>query len=174
MSNFQWQSFYQAIAISKKHLGRRLLILFIISLSLILGWHIEKTLAQNSTNQSNYQLGKQLYLENCSSCHIPIPAEVLPIETWQEILEKPQKHYGTSLPNTISLTTRLIWTYLRTSSRPLLPGETKPEYVTNSRYFHALHPQVDLPKPVTHQSCIVCHPGAQQLDYLTLSSEKQN
>jgi hypothetical protein len=166
------QKFGKAIAIIKNHLWRQILIIFIVSLNLILGWQIEKTLAQNNGNQSNYQLGKQLYIENCSSCHIPIAAEVLPLETWQEILENPQKHYSTSLPNTISLTTQLIWTYLRTSSRPLLPGESKPEYITNSRYFRALHPQVDVPKPVTHQSCIVCHPGAKQLDYRTLSSEK--
>lgn len=148
----------------------RLLLLFLIAfVSVILGWQLEKAIAQNQDN--NFQISRKLYLENCASCHVPLPAEVLPTETWQQILENPEQHYGESLPRTIGLNTRLIWNYLRTFSRPLLPEEPKPEYVTNSRYFKALHPQVDLPQPVTHQSCILCHPGAQQLDYRTLSPE---
>ncbi|MBE9169960.1 cytochrome C [Pleurocapsales cyanobacterium LEGE 06147] len=148
----------------------RIILLFLIAfVSVIFGWQLEKAIAQNKDN--NYQIGRELYLENCASCHIPIPAEVLPTETWQQILENPQQHYGESLPRMIGLNIRLIWNYLRTFSRPLLPEEPKPEYVTNSRYFKALHPQVDLPQPVTHQSCILCHPGAQQLDYRTLSPE---
>lgn len=148
----------------------RVILLFLIALvSVICGWQLEMAIAQNQDN--NFQISRELYLENCASCHIPIPAEVLPTETWQQILENPQKHYGESLPRMISINTRLIWNYLRTFSRPLLLNETKPQYVTNSRYFRALHPQVDLPQPVTHQSCILCHPGAQKLDYRTLSPE---
>lgn len=134
-------------------------------ISAVLGY----SLAQ--VNPNNYQVGQEIYLQNCSTCHTPIPAEVLPIETWQEILERPGNHYGTSLPPLSNLNVRLIWTYIRNSSRPLLEGELQPEFITQSRYFRALHPQVDLPQPVTHQSCILCHPGANQLDYISLSSE---
>lgn len=147
--------------------------LVVVAISIIIGSQISKVLgypiAQVNTN--NYQLGQELYLQSCSTCHTPIPAEVLPTETWQEILEKPGNHYGISLPQLSNINVRLIWSYLRISSRPLLAQETQPEFITQSRYFRALHPQVDLPKPVTHQSCILCHPGARQLDYLSLSSE---
>ncbi len=150
-------------------LSRVILLLLIASIGAILGWQLEMAIAQNQDN--NYQIAREVYLENCATCHVPIPAEVLPTETWQQILENPQKHYGESLPRTIGLNSLLIWNYLKNFSRPLLPEEPKPEYVTNSRYFKALHPQVDLPQPVTHQSCILCHPGAQQLNYRTLSPE---
>jgi hypothetical protein len=157
----------------------KIILLFLIALTIIiLGWQLEKAIAQHlpgseiAQNQdNNFQISRELYLENCASCHVPIPAEVLPTETWQQILENPQQHYGESLPRMISINTRLIWNYLRTFSRPLLPNETKPQYVTSSRYFRALHPQVNLPQPVTHQSCILCHPRAQQLNYRALSSE---
>lgn len=147
--------------------------LIVVAISVILGSQIAQAYSYSlaQVNSNNYQLGKELYLEKCSSCHIPIPAEVLPTDTWQEILEKPGKHYGISLPRLSSLEVRLMWSYLSTSSRPLLERELKPDFVTQSRYFKALHPQVDLPQPVTHQSCILCHPGAKELDYISLSSE---
>ena len=121
--------------------------------------------------ESSSDLGREFYIENCGSCHIPIPAEVLPTDTWQKILEQPRDHYGESLPKMVNITVSLIWNYLRSYSRPSLEGETTPEFVTNSRYFKALHPLVELPKPVSYQSCKLCHPGAASLDYRTLTPE---
>ncbi|MGL5805822.1 MAG: cytochrome C, partial [Xenococcaceae cyanobacterium] len=51
-------------------------------------------LAQPHSGGNNIQLGQELYLQNCSSCHIPIAAEVLPTDTWRALLSNPQKHYG--------------------------------------------------------------------------------
>ena len=146
-----------------------------IALSLVLGsiiaQGIDRPIAQNPND--NLNLGKELYLENCSSCHIPIPAEVLPTKSWEKILKNPTNHYGQSLPKLSGINIRLIWQYLRTNSRFLLIGESTPNYVTNSRYFKALHPQVDLPKPATNQTCLGCHPGAKELEYRRLSQEWQ-
>ena len=122
--------------------------------------------AENSSD-----LGREFYIENCGSCHIPIPAEVLPTDTWQKILEQPRDHYGENLPRMTNINVGLIWNYLRAYSRPYPEGETTPEFITNSRYFKALHPLVDLPKPVSYQSCKLCHPGAATLDYRTLTPE---
>jgi mono/diheme cytochrome c family protein len=36
-----------------------------------------------------YQLGQQLYLENCATCHIGLPPQVLPTETWRRLLQDP-------------------------------------------------------------------------------------
>ena len=121
--------------------------------------------------ESSSDLGREFYVENCGSCHIPIPAEVLPTDAWQKILEQPRDHYGENLPKMVNITVGLIWNYLRSYSRPSLEGETTPEFVTNSRYFKALHPLVDLPKPSSHQSCKLCHPAAATLDYRSLTPE---
>ena len=137
----------------------------------------DTVLAQNNlrfisqANNNSNSLGRELYLENCASCHIPIPAEVLPRERWQDILNNTQNHYGKTLPTSVKVTARLMWTYLKNYSRPANPEETLPQYVTNSRYLKALHPQVELPKPTSHQSCTLCHPSAAKLDYRTLSAE---
>lgn len=117
------------------------------------------------------QSGLKLYLDTCAKCHIALPPEVLPMETWQRLLEKPDDHYGTSVKGLIRLTQVLMWDYLRTYSRPLKPDEPMPFYVERSRYFKALHPRVPLPEEVSHRTCITCHPAASQFNFRTLSPE---
>ena len=134
-------------------------------------WLLNTNLAQTQNNDS---LGREIYLENCSSCHVPIPAQVLPTESWQKILNNPQNHYGVALPTSVRVRVGLIWAYLEAASRPTNPEETVPVYVTNSRYLKALHPQVELPSPAKHQSCVTCHPSANKLDYRTLSAQWLN
>jgi hypothetical protein len=117
-------------------------------------------------------LGKETYLEMCSSCHIPVPAEVLPLETWRQILTTTDKHYGIAItPPPISLSIRLAWDYLQFAARPLLKDEPRPSLVERSRYFKALHPQVNLPEIVSLKTCVVCHPSAQAFDYRTLAPQ---
>jgi hypothetical protein len=63
-----------------------------------------------------------------------------------------------------------MWQYLQTFSRPVYGNEVVPYRLKNSRYFKALHPKVDLPENVRPQTCISCHPSANQFDFVTLSS----
>jgi hypothetical protein len=120
---------------------------------------------------ARFQEAQALYVDTCSACHIPLPAEVLPTETWRKLLEKPEVHYGVSLNQLISVSQLMIWNYLNAYSRPLNFDEPQPLYVAQSRYFKALHPRVELPKPINHRSCVICHPGARQYDYQTLNPQ---
>lgn len=120
-----------------------------------------------------YQLGQQLYLENCATCHIGLPPAVLPTQTWRDLLEDSQ-HYGRQLKPLVDPERLLVWDYLRSFSRPITEEEQTPYRVAQSRYFKAIHPQVKLPQPVTMGSCISCHPGTGEYDFRTLSSEWQN
>lgn len=115
-----------------------------------------------------HQLGQQLYLENCSSCHIAIPPAVLPTETWRRLLQDPQ-HYGQQITPPVDPGRLLIWNYLQIFSRPLKEGEEVPYRLERSRYFKALHPTVDLPRPVTLTGCVSCHPGAGDFDFRRLA-----
>ncbi len=112
----------------------------------------------------SYQLGQELYLSTCSACHLAIPPEVLPISTWRQLLLQPQ-HYGVTLKLPIDPPRVLIWNYLQNFSRPLLEGEEVPLRLDKSRYFTALHPDVDLKRPIKLDSCIGCHPGANQFKF---------
>lgn len=160
----------------RKNANKRLLTVifgFILSYSLILGWGTAIAINPDLTRMTksvdeatgNYKAGLEIYLENCSSCHIPIPPAVLPTETWETILENPYDHYGTRLEGLVRFTQVLMWEYVSNYSRQLLVNETKPKYIAQSRYFFALHPQVKLPNPITHRSCIECHPQASDFKY---------
>ncbi|NJL82964.1 MAG: cytochrome C [Chloroflexaceae bacterium] len=150
--------------------GLLLLCLWIVPL----GGGMAAVLAQSRAIASGvperYQLGQEFYLKNCASCHTPIPPEVLPTETWKELLENPQKHFTTSLKPFFGPELVATWTYVRDFSRSLLPNEPSPVNVAQSRYFKALHPKVNFPEPPSHRTCLSCHPGARELDYRKLSS----
>jgi hypothetical protein len=163
-------------------LSVRLILGFLLMViwSMSWGWGIASALKSPQSSSSvksvdpavgKYQIGEELYLEHCSSCHIPIPPAVLPSQTWETILENPYDHYGTTVDSLIRLTQVLIWEYVGNYSRPLDQDEVKPNYIAQSRYFKALHPQVQLPNPVTHRSCVQCHPNAIKFDYRTLSPD---
>ncbi len=121
-----------------------------------------------------YQLGQELYLKNCATCHIGIPPAVLPTETWRDILQDEQ-HYGKKLTPLIDPERLLVWEYLRTFSRTQTADEERTPYrIAQSRYFKALHPRVKLPQPVTMGSCLICHFKADGYDFRSLTSEWQN
>jgi hypothetical protein len=123
---------------------------------------------------TRYLPGFESYIETCTGCHIALPPEVLPLDSWQEILRRPDVHYGVSIPNINRLTQLLIWDYVSTFSRPLPPNNPVPLYAEKSRFFKALHPRVPMPEEVTSKTCITCHPGAEVFDFITLSPEWQD
>jgi len=118
-----------------------------------------------------YQLGKELYLENCATCHIALPPEVLPSESWRRLLLEPEEHYGKQLEPIIGPSRLILWEYLQAFSRPLIGKEKIPFGVSESRFFKALHPRVKLPQPVKAATCVSCHPGATQFNFRSLTAE---
>ncbi|WP_253188369.1 diheme cytochrome c [Leptolyngbya sp. 'hensonii'] len=120
-----------------------------------------------------YQLGQQLYLETCASCHIAIPPALLPSETWRQLLSDPQ-HYGRRIELPVDPGRLLIWQYLRDYSRPQIEEEELPYRIRDSRYFKALHPRVKLPRPLNLSTCVTCHPGSGQYNFRSLTPEWEN
>jgi hypothetical protein len=173
-----------------------ILILLLLVWSLCLGWGLAQTTTasvqpeqvaqvsapgnQQMSNQSasgtvdpvsqRYQLGQEVYIESCGSCHVALPPAVLPIETWQRLLQDSQ-HYGQQLKLLVDPPRLLVWNYLQVYSRPQAVDEKTPYRLKDSRYLKALHPKVNLPKPVTVGSCLTCHPAAAQFDFRTLSPQ---
>ncbi|HBE16729.1 MAG TPA: cytochrome C [Cyanobacteria bacterium UBA11149] len=121
-----------------------------------------------------YQLGMKLYLENCNTCHVALPPEVMPSETWRTLLLESNQHYGKQLKPIERPFISFVWNYLLAFSRSLNNNEPKPFRVSESRYFKILHPQVKLPKPLNPSSCIACHPGAANYDYRKLTPDWEN
>jgi hypothetical protein len=95
-----------------------------------------------------YQLGKELYLENCASCHVPLPPEVLPSETWRRLLLEPEQHFGQQLKPLIGPVLITMWDYIRAYSRPEEAKKPLPYRISESPYFKALHPRVKFSQTV--------------------------
>ncbi|MDG2990004.1 cytochrome C [Candidatus Synechococcus calcipolaris G9] len=120
----------------------------------------------------NAQLGAELYLKHCGGCHIGVPPETLPTESWR-ILIQDTNHYGARLEPIPRIELTPVWNYLRTYSRELRPGEQTPFRVGRSRFFRILHPRVDLPDPINLGGCVSCHPQAAAYNFRQLTPEWQ-
>lgn len=121
-----------------------------------------------------FRLGQELYLENCATCHIPIPPSVLPRQTWQQILQDSQ-HYGTQIEPLIDPPRLLVWNYLRNFSRSMSVAEEGiPFRIERSRFFRALHPRVEFTEPISIHNCQTCHPGASNYNFRLLTPEWQD
>ncbi|WP_225894679.1 diheme cytochrome c [Leptolyngbya sp. O-77] len=118
------------------------------------------------------QLGQRLYFQNCSGCHFAPPPEVMPLQSWAAILQTPQ-HYGVVITPLQDPARRIMWNYVRASSRSIVQNETVPSRFAQSRYMRALHPGVELPEPLSFGSCISCHPAAIDFNFRRLSPEWQ-
>ena len=157
------------------------LLLVIITWSLAMGWLLAlATNAQSATPSAEigtvdvvpaqYKLGQELYLENCSTCHIAIPPAVLPTQTWKNLLQD-SEHYGAQLKPLVDPPRILVWKYILTFSRVKLDDEETPYRLSNSRDFKALHPGVKLSRPVQLGSCVSCHPSANDYNFRRLTAE---
>lgn len=160
------------------------LLLVILTCSLAMGWLLAlATHAQGATPTSEvgtvdvvpaqYQLGQEMYLENCSTCHLALPPAVLPTQTWKNLIEDTQ-HYGVQIKPLVDPPRILIWRYLAAFSRPQRKDEQIPYRLSSSRYFKALHPKVKLPNPIQVGSCVDCHPSARDFNFRRLTPEWEN
>lgn len=120
-----------------------------------------------------YQLGHDLYLENCATCHIGVPPAVLPTETWRNLIQDSQ-HYGARLDPLVDPARLLVWNYLRNYSRLQDSDEETPYRLRNSRFFKVLHPRVKFSQPINLKNCGTCHIGAAEFNFRQLTPEWQN
>jgi Dihaem cytochrome c len=119
------------------------------------------------------RLGQELYLDSCKSCHLAIPPAVMPTQTWQALLQDPQ-HYGVTIDLPQGPEQRILWNYLRNTSRPVANKEERVPYrIAESRYFKALHPKVKFETKAKLTTCISCHPSAQDYNFRKLSVEAE-
>ncbi|MBW4517133.1 MAG: diheme cytochrome C [Timaviella obliquedivisa GSE-PSE-MK23-08B] len=130
----------------------------------------EATIGTVDAVPANFQLGQEVYLENCAACHVGLPPAILPSQTWRSLIQESQ-HYGAIIPTIQEPLRQAVWNYLSTYSRPINKGEEVPFRIGKSRFFKALHPKVNFAEPVTLNSCATCHPASAQFNYRSLSPE---
>ncbi len=136
--------------------------LSILTTSFLLAWGVT---AQGSLTQE--QLQQAAYAQQCGTCHLALPASVFPSQTWRRLLLDPE-HYGVTLEIPSEAQVQLAWGYLQSNSRSTYEGETIPFRLDESRYFKAMHPDVEFVNSIGAGSCIDCHHNARQGDFVSL------
>ncbi len=106
----------------------------------------------------------RIYLNECATCHVALPPAVLPTQTWQTLVIDPA-HYGLTLTDITAFEKQLIVNYLQAYSRAHHSSDPLPFKLTDSDYFHALHPKIALPQPLTLRTCTSCHLSAAAQNY---------
>lgn len=185
-SSFRYLYLPQRNRAQNNRVGRRrsplFLMLLIVLWSALLGWGLAQASDMTPGQHPNtgavdvipeqYQLGHELYLENCATCHVGVPPQVFPRETWRQLLQDSQ-HYGVQI-SLVDPPRLLVWDYLQYFSRGLREDEAVPYRVNNSRYFKILHPNVELDRPTRLTTCITCHPAADQFNFRQLTPDWQD
>jgi hypothetical protein len=132
---------------------------------------IQEVIANTPTTDlipKRYEQSLQVYFANCSTCHLAIPAELLPRQTWQRLLENTNQHYGAELPSIPGIEVTLMWRYLGTFAKSAAIEDRIPFLLRDSRFFKALHPGVRFPEPAKVTTCISCHPSAAEFNFRRL------
>lgn len=114
--------------------------------------------------------------QECSACHIVYPPQFLPKQSWTNILNHLDKHYGTDASlDAKTLKSVSDWimldagTYKRVAGVKTLPPEDR---LTTSEWFLRKHNSKEIAPAVWKRAsiksaanCIACHGGADTGDY---------
>ena len=115
-----------------------------------------------------------LYLEECGSCHMAYPAQLLPSESWQKLMRGLEDHFGENA-ELDSVTSREIENYLTLASasysyKKMLRnlGSQRPLRITELPYF--IHEHEEIPSKLIQgndkvsslSQCNACHQKAER------------
>ena len=99
------------------------------------------------------------YKTECGSCHVPYPAKLLPASSWQQLMARLDRHFGSDA----SLDARLhaeISRYLAAhAGRRAAPPGAEPR-ITQTRWFLKEH-RKEIPAGKNPADCAACHKGAE-------------
>jgi hypothetical protein len=131
---------------------------------------------------ANNQAASTLYKDECASCHMAYPAELLPARSWQKILSSLDKHFGDNA-SLDPATQHSLSQYLQDNSadasgskraRKILrsvPADTTPLRISELPYIQHKHDEIPTryisanPQVKSLSNCVACHQGAEQASF---------
>ena len=112
-----------------------------------------------------------VYTQECGSCHVAFPANLLPKASWRRVLNDLEKHYGSDA-SLDPLTQKQIDTWLQTYGGLGKRAREEPplDRITRSAWFERKHREVSAAtfKRASIKSpanCTACHRDAAQGDF---------
>ena len=112
-----------------------------------------------------------IYQQECGSCHLAYPANLLPKSSWQRVMRGLDKHYGSDA-SLDAATVQQIDHWLQTQGGQGKRAREEPpqDRITRSAWFERKHREVSAPtfKRASIKSaanCVACHRDAAQGDF---------
>ena len=108
--------------------------------------------------------------QECSSCHVAYPPGLLPAASWQRIMGKLDKHYGTDA-SLDAATTREIGAWLQANAGSGRRSEEPPQdRISKANWFVRQHDEVSSAtwkraSVGSAANCSACHVGAAKGDF---------
>ena len=141
---------------------------------MLTGFVLSSAVIASNTAMAASNSGKALYKQECGSCHLAYPANLLPTKSWNKIMSGLDNHFGDSadLPADEVST---IKTYLNQSGYKsgFMSGvfgryssNDAPERITTSAFFLGKHDEINAqsvknnPKVKSFSRCDACHTTA--------------
>lgn len=129
--------------------------------------------------QTNKQTAATLYKNECASCHMAYPPELLPARSWQAILNRLDRHFGDNAsldPVTLKTLGQYLQTHsadavaTRRSRRVLrsIPADNTPLRISQVPYIQHKHREIPTryiranPQVKSLSHCVACHQGAER------------
>jgi mono/diheme cytochrome c family protein len=129
--------------------------------------------------QTTHKAASALYKEECSSCHMAYPAQLLPARSWTKILNHLDQHFGDNA-TLDSTTLEQLHQYLQANSADVIgsrrsrrllrsiAGDSTPLRISQLPYIRRQHREIPAryisgnPQVKHLSNCIACHQGAEQ------------
>jgi len=137
------------------------------------------TTAIGADAQTGPEAPATLYQEECASCHMAYPAELLPARSWQKILGSLDRHFGDNASlDPASL--KVLGTYLQNHSADAgasrrarrilraIPAGSTPLRISTLPYIRRQHDEIpsryikNNPQVKSLSNCVACHQGAER------------
>jgi len=111
------------------------------------------------------------YTKECSDCHIPFPAGMLPAESWRRVLGDLSHHYGVDASLDAATVNELnAWLVANAGTYKRVREVPPEDRITRSAWFVREHREISSAtwkRPAIKQAanCGACHPRAENGDF---------
>ena len=114
-----------------------------------------------------------IYTQECASCHMAYPPDLLPVASWQRIMDTLDKHYGVDATlDKSSLQKIKNWLSIHAEKSSQAKSEPPKDRITLSKWFLRKHNSKEISASVwkrasigTPANCNACHINAAQGDF---------
>ena len=96
------------------------------------------------------------YKAECGSCHVAYPPKLLPAPSWQQLMQRLDRHFGSDASLDAKAQDEISRYLAANAGRRDAPPGAEPR-ITETRWFRKEHGAVKNPA-----DCLACHKGAEK------------